>query len=117
MAARMRISTQALDHRQKHVDVERLGYTHARAESVQCWSRMAHVEHGAHRNNRYVGAMMDPLVLVEECPATHDRHHQVENDDVWAFRANGIQTLGAVARLADAITFAEKQVSQQAAHA
>src|SRR5205823_6566784 len=108
-------STQARDHRQKHVDVEGLGYTHARAESVQCWSRMWHVEHGAHRNNRDVRARTEPLVLVEERPAAHARHHQVEDDDVWARHANEIQTLGTVARLADAITLAEKKVTQHAA--
>src|SRR5436305_6423824 len=59
--------------------------------------------------------MLESLVLVEERPAAHARHHQVENDDVWACRANEVETLGTIARLADAIPFAEKQITQQAA--
>jgi len=57
------------------------------------------------------------MALLDEGPAIHDWHHQVEDDDVRTEHSQAVEALGAVGRFANQIALAGEQIVQESANA
>ena len=85
----------ALDRAEQYVEIERFGNA---AVDTQAGRIVGQLAVRGHDDDRSFGAVRHRAALLEELPAAHDRHHQVEHDRTWPMVPHAVEGFGAVAR-------------------